>query len=202
VRVRDHLVLSTAGAVLLYPVLGSATVVPWAASILIDADHYLWHCVAVRTLDPRAAVRFFNQAQPPQHQGTRLLHSPVTLALVLALSLVWHPAVLVLLGLAFHVALDVFHAARQVPARRAALGRDRATCVQCGARTSDVVAHLWRQPRFLPSYRSEHFASLCGACHERAHARKGWRPPIASERGAAMEVAKTPPQQQPEQIPA
>jgi len=178
-RVRDHLALSTAGAALLYPALGNAALVPWAASLLIDADHYLWFCIHERTLNPARAVRFFNQAQPPQHMGTRLLHSPIALALLVALALAWHPASLVLLGVAFHVALDLYHAARLAPARRATLRRDGSACRQCGARAPDVVAHVWRQPRLLPSYRIEHFASVCGACHELAHARRGWRPPSA-----------------------
>jgi len=76
----------------------------------------------------------------------------------------------VLLGLAFHVGLDTYHEASTQAARRAALQRDGHTCLQCREMGSGVVAHLWRQPRLLPSYRAEHFMSRCPRCHELAHA--------------------------------
>jgi hypothetical protein len=167
VRVRDHLALSTAGAVLLYPRLREAVLGPWAASILIDVDHYLWFCLRQRRLNPFAALRFFTQAQPPQHRQTRLLHSPAVL-LVLLLprrrTTTW-----ALLGMAFHVALDTYDTARRRQTRAAALARDGWTCQHCGAQGPGVVAHLGQQPWLLPSYRQEHVISLCGACHEAAH---------------------------------
>src|SRR5919109_1135990 len=87
VRVRDHVALSSAGAALLFPWLRGRVLGPWAASILIDVDHYLWYCLRQRRLNPLAAVRYFNQAQPPQHRQTRLLHSPAVLLVLLLLTL-------------------------------------------------------------------------------------------------------------------
>jgi hypothetical protein len=52
---------------------------------LIDADHYLWFCAQQHCLDPLAAVRFFNQANAPQHQPARLLHHPVAVLALLLL---------------------------------------------------------------------------------------------------------------------
>jgi hypothetical protein len=176
VRVRDHIALSTAGAVLLYPRLRGAVLGPWAASILIDVDHYLWFCLRQRRLNPLAAVRFFTQAQPPQHRQTRLLHSPAVLLVLLLLGRLpsapprRRTTAWALLGMAFHVGLDAYDTARRNQARRAALARDGSTCQRCGAQGSEVAAHLRRQPYLLPSYRREHFTSLCGACHEAAHA--------------------------------
>ena len=82
-RVRDHLVLSAAGAALLSPWAGGSALGLVAGGVLIDADHYAWFCLRERSLDPRAAVRFFNGAGPPQHVGTRALHSPLVLLGVL-----------------------------------------------------------------------------------------------------------------------
>jgi 5-methylcytosine-specific restriction endonuclease McrA len=169
VRVRDHLLLSTGGAALLYPYLGRRVLVPWSASVFIDVDHYVWFCVHERSVNALRAVRFFNQAQPPQHAGTRLLHHPAVLLLLLVLSARWRWAGLLVTGMAFHVGLDVYHAARLDAARSGALRRDDSTCQRCGAQGPDVVAHQWHQPRLLPSYRPEHLTSLCGACHEAAH---------------------------------
>ena len=168
-RVRDHLLLSTGGAALLFPYLGRRVLVPWSASVFIDVDHYLWFCAHERSAHMLRAVRFFNQAQPPQHAGTRLLHHPAVLLVLLVLSARWRWAGLLLVGMAFHVTLDVYHAARVRAARSAALQRDHATCQRCGAQGPGVVAHQWHQPRLLPSYRPEHLTSLCGPCHEAAH---------------------------------
>ena len=173
-RVRDHLALSSAGAALLFPWLRGRVLWPWAASVLIDADHYLWYCVQHRRLNPLAAVRYFNQAQPAQHWGTRLFHSPaVSLLLVLGRS-----GRAAGLGMAFHVGLDVYHAARTGRARAAALQRDGFTCQACGMQGAHVVTHLRRQPWLLPSYRPEHLISLCPRCHEAAHARR--RQPLST----------------------
>lgn len=75
-RVRDHVAVSTAGAALLSPWLGRGVLSPWASSILIDADHYLWFCLRQRRLNPVAAVRFFNGLirriiQPPASSTVR-----------------------------------------------------------------------------------------------------------------------------------
>jgi hypothetical protein len=170
-RVRDHIALSTGAAAVLYPRLRRAVVVPWAASILIDADHYLWFVVRYRRLSPAAAVRLFNQAGGPKHAATRPLHHPVTLLLLLLAGRRWPTAALPVAGLAFHAGLDAYHRARTADSQRVALIRDRFTCRVCRAQSPGVVAHLWRQPRLLPSYRVEHFVALCADCHEAAHAR-------------------------------
>jgi hypothetical protein len=170
-RVRDHVALASGAAALLYPRLGASVAVPWAASIFIDVDHYLWFLARHRSLNPVAAVRLYNQADAPQHRATRPFHHPAALALMVLVSRRRRAAELPLMGVAFHVGLDVYHRARTAKVKAAALARDRFTCEVCGAQTADVVAHVWRQPRILPSYRLDHFVTVCGPCHEAAHAR-------------------------------
>ena len=173
-RVRDHVVLSTVGAALLYPVLQDDVVGAWAASIMIDADHYAWFCLNERRLSPLAAMHFFGQAHPPQHVWTRLLHHWFVLTLLLALARS-RRSVLMVLGMAIHVGLDAHHTARLAAARKTALRRDRYTCQSCGRQGPDIVAHVWRQPFLLPSYRTENLTSLCRTCHEAVHV--NGRPP-------------------------
>jgi hypothetical protein len=178
VRVRDHVALTSLGVALLYPHLRRSALAPWAVGILLDVDHYLWFCAHERTVSLKKAVRFFNQAQPPQHAGTRALHHPLVLPLLVALSVPWRGARLLLMGFVFHVSLDIYHQIRLTGARRETLRRDNFTCQRCGARERDVVAHLWRQPLLLPSYRIDHFISLCGRCHEMAHSKEIMRSPL------------------------
>jgi hypothetical protein len=169
-RVRDHIALSTAGAGLLHRRLGRGALGLWAGSVLIDMDHYVWFCLRRRRWSPLAAMRFFNEAHAPQHSATRLLHSPVAPLAVLLLSLRRRPLLMVAVGMGLHVALDVHHEARMGEARGAALERDDFSCQACGTRAPHVGTHLRRQPRLLPSYEVQNLISLCGPCHEAAHA--------------------------------
>ena len=168
-RVRDHIAISSAGAALLYPWAGRKVLAAWAASILIDADHYFWFCLHERRLSPRAAIRFFNQPEDPRPAATRAFHHPVALAAVLALSARSRTALAVGLGMLLHVALDANHEVRMGAARAAALQRDSFICQSCGAQRGLITAHLKRQPRLLPEYRMENFVTLCAGCHRAAH---------------------------------
>ncbi len=170
-RVRDHVLISAAGAGLAAPFLGRGALSLWAGSVLIDADHYAWFCLRQRRLSPKAAVDFFNQADPPQHPATRVLHAPAALLLVLMLGLRQRRLLPVALGMGLHIALDAHHLAQMDRARSAALARDGHSCQVCGEATPPIAAHVWRQPRLLPSYRAENLISLCGRCHEAAHTR-------------------------------
>src|SRR4030081_2038603 len=126
VRVRDHIVLSTAGMALLYRWAGRRVLGAWVGSIFIDVDHYLWFCWRQRTIDPLAALRFFNMARPPHHPGTRLFHTPPVSLAVLLLGARRQGAVPVGLGMILHVAMDAYHETRMGEARAAALRRDHA----------------------------------------------------------------------------
>ena len=169
-RVRDHIALSTAGAAALAPWAGRRALGAWAASILIDIDHYLWFSVHERQVSPRRAVRFFNQPDAPHHPATRVLHHPTTLLAVALLGTRRRGALPVALGMAFHVALDVQHERRLRDMRTTALRRDDFTCQACGVPGRPVTSHVWRQPRLLPSYRMQDVVTLCTSCHEAAHA--------------------------------
>ena len=170
-RVRDHILISTAGAVLAAPFIGHGALSLWAGSVFIDADHYVWFCLQERRFSPLAAARFFNQADPPHNSATRAFHAPAALLFVLLLGLRQRRLLPVALGMGFHVALDAHHLAHMDRARSAALARDEYSCQVCGTATPPVGAHVWRQPGLLPSYRAQNLISLCGRCHEAAHAR-------------------------------
>ena len=177
-RVRDHIALSTAAAALLFPVFGKRVATAWAASILIDADHYLWFVANERRVDPVAAVEFFNEAQPPPATNVRWFHSPVALGIVAALATRRRSLLPVAIGMAAHAAVDVYHDARMNRVKEAALRRDGYRCQECGAQDETVTAHTKSQPALLPSYRVSNFVALCGPCHLAAHG----KPPAAQSR--------------------
>jgi hypothetical protein len=164
-------VISTAGAALAVPFFGRGAVCLWAGGVLIDADHYVWFCLRQRRLSLPAAVQLFNAAGPPQHPATRTLHAPAVLLFVFLLALRQRRLLPVAIGMGLHVALDTHHLARMDRARFAALARDGYSCQVCGTATPPIGAHVWRQPRLLPSYRVQNLISLCTRCHEAAHTR-------------------------------
>jgi hypothetical protein len=175
VRVRDHLVLSAAGTVLLRPWTHRSALGLIAGGVLIDADHYAWFCLRHRRLNPATAIRFFNGADPPRHPGTRLLHTPGALVAALAAGLRWPRLLPVAVGMGLHVALDARHEARLGQARAAALERDEFCCQSCGspgAPAASIETHIRHQPWLLPSYAAHDLISLCHGCHETAHARR------------------------------
>lgn len=173
-RVRDHIALSAAAAAALRPWAGPSALGLVAGGVLIDVDHYAWFCLRYRRLDPAAAVRFFNAADPPQHAGTRALHSPVAVLAVLAAGLRKRWLLPVAAGMSLHVALDAHHGRQMRRARAAALERDGFRCQACGSRSPHMHAHDRRQPWLLPSYATQNLISLCRSCHEAAH-RQGRR---------------------------
>jgi hypothetical protein len=142
----------------------------WAGGVLIDGDHYLWFCLRRRSLNPLAAMRFFNEANPPQHPATRVLHSPAAVIAFLLLGARRRRLLPVAAGMAVHVVADANHEARLGATRAAALERDEFSCQTCGERGPDVGTHLRHQSWLLPSYRTQELVSLCGPCHELAHA--------------------------------
>ena len=169
-RVRDHLAVSTLAAALLAPWAGGAMAGLWAGSVLIDADHYLWFCLRHRRVSAVAATQFFNEAHPPQHSATRVLHTRPALMLAVAASLRWPGLRAAVSGMAAHIALDLGHDMRMNRARVVVLERDDFLCRECGTRGESIDTHLERQPWLLPSYRTQNLISLCGPCHEAAHA--------------------------------
>jgi hypothetical protein len=173
-RVRDHIAVSSTGAALLQPWLRHDAMGLWAGSVLLDVDHYVWFCLRHRRWSPMAAMRFFNEAQPPQHAATRVLHNPVVPLALLALGVRRRALASVALGMVAHIALDVRHDVRMDQARAAALARDAFSCQTCGACAPDVGTHLRSQPRLLPSYKAQNLVALCDTCHTAAHARAGW----------------------------
>jgi hypothetical protein len=117
-------------------------------------------------------VRFFNDANAPKHSATRPFHHPAVLLPLLLVARHQRAAVLTLTGMAFHVCLDTYHRWRTSDAHANVLNRDHFTCQVCGTTGTGVIAHVWRQPRLLPSYRLEHFVTLCVGCHDAAHAQR------------------------------
>jgi hypothetical protein len=169
-RVRDHIAISTTGAALAKPWLHGGAFGLWAGAVLVDADHYVWFGLRERRWDPGAAMRFFNEAHPPQDAATRVLHNPLVPLALLAIGARRRVLASVALGMAAHIALDACHEARMDAARAAALERDAFSCQICGRQGPTVGTHLRTQPLLLPSYRPGNLISLCGPCHEREHA--------------------------------
>jgi len=152
--VRDHIKLSTVGAIALYPMLGPQVIIPWASSILIDGDHYLWYVWKFRRFNPLTAYHFFMAGadSSDRRRDGIIFHTPLFIGACLVISFFWYPAALATLGLVFHRLLDVYddwQAQRRRPPELRALDLQRAAlleatdwaCGRCGARGLPLRLH-------------------------------------------------------------
>lgn len=172
-RPKEHVTLSTAAAILALPWLKKDIWLPLASSIFIDVDHYLWHVVAYRTVSLRAAIRYFNQADPPQLMEARLLHHPLVLGTLLffAIRLRSRTLALILAGLLFHVSLDAFHVTQLRNLKRSLSKKASNICAECQQQFDALQLHTtYMTPTLLDRYNPQNFIVLCPTCHERAHA--------------------------------
>lgn len=172
-RVQEHLKLSTAAALVALPWLKKDIWIPFAASIFIDVDHYLWHAVTYRTLSLRQAVRYFGQADPPQLPEARLFHHPLVLATLLFLTIRLRSRILALIltGLLFHVSLDAIHVTQMSHLKRSLSEQANNACSECGQQFDALQLHTqYFAANLLDRYNPQHFIVLCPECHEKAHA--------------------------------
>jgi len=169
-RVRDHIAISSATALLSRRWLGRSAILLWSGAVLIDSDHYFAFWLQEGRVSPAAAMRFYNRAIAAQPRAARALHTPFAVLTVFGLGSRSRSLTTLGLGMGLHVMLDALHETRMKYARAAALERDQHTCQTCGRRAPQVGTHLSRQPWLLPSYRPQNVVSLCDPCHELAHA--------------------------------
>ena len=171
-RVQEHVKLSAAAALIAFPWLKTDVWIPFASSVLIDVDHYLWHAITHRTLSLRVALRYFGQANPPRRPEARLLHHPLVLGslLFLAIRLRSRLLALILAGLLFHVSLDVIHGRQMSHLKQTLNERAHAQCQECGEHFDELQLHTLHFARNLfDRYNPEHFVMLCPTCHKRVH---------------------------------
>ena len=171
-RVEEHVKISTTAAIISLPWLKQDVWIPLAASILIDADHYLWHAVTHRTLSPRAAQQYFTQANPPRLARQRLLHHPLVLALLLVVALGTRSKILclILAGLLFHVSLHTINITQMNYLKRSLSEQSHYICSLCGQHKASLQLHTVHAAHTIfDRYNPQHFVVLCPACHEKAH---------------------------------
>ncbi len=172
-RPKEHATLSIAAAIVALPWLKKDIWIPFASSMLIDVDHYLWHVATYRTLSLRAAIRYFGQADPPQLMEARLLHHPLVLGTLLFFALRLRSRILglVLAGLLFHVSLDAIHVTQMSNLKRSLSKQANNICPECNQHFDALQLHTtYFAPNLLDRYNPEHFIVLCPTCHEQAHA--------------------------------
>ncbi len=183
----SHVVLSTTAALLWKRYRGRFPWAWWLASILMDADHYLWYGTHTGRWDIREAWYGSRDEELRQKHGHMPLHRwPLLLGLVVAgrkvpliKDIAW--------GLAFHKGLDeisrrwpkvAYSYRRWRYERMWSLVAKRAgyRCEHCGTGKSRLELHH-RVPEFLGGrFEPDNLVLLCQDCHDRAHARPPRRP--------------------------
>jgi hypothetical protein len=175
-RPQEHAKLSAVAAVAAWPWLKQDVWIPYVASILIDTDHFAWYALSQRSLNLRAAARFFRQGKAPHRPEVRLLHQPAVLALLLLLAVRTRSRLLGLIlgGLVFHVCLDRYHQAQMRHLQQVLHEQAHFTCPHCGQSFPEMELHtLRRQKNLLEQYKPDRFILLCHSCHAELHRKKG-----------------------------
>src|SRR5947209_1599805 len=142
-RVQEHIKLSTAAAIVALPWLKQDVLLPLAASVLIDVDHYLWYAVTHRSLSLPAALRYFTQAAPPQVPQAKLFHHPLFLGLLLLVAVRSRSRILwlILAGLLFHVSLDVIHISQMKHLKQSLSQQAHYICPACSQHFESLQLH-------------------------------------------------------------
>ena len=120
-KLSEHIVLGGGAALALAPTLGArGSLVFWASSVLIDVDHH-WDYVyrnGFRDWSPAGMFayheRMFAQIHRPDFLAMNLFHTAEWFLLV-ACAMLWQGSAIlfaVLLGMVFHLALDLLRLAR------------------------------------------------------------------------------------------
>jgi hypothetical protein len=173
-RLEEHLALSTAAALVALPWLKEEIWLPYAASILIDVDHYVAYAMTQHRLDPRAALRYLKRPLPGRRRLPKPFHHPLLLLLLTGLALctrsrrLW----LLLAGMLFHISLDAFNNGEVRRIQRSLQQEANGHCPQCGQPCHWLELHAVAPTRtLLTRYRRTRYVVLCPACHHAAHGR-------------------------------
>lgn len=196
-KLHHHLLWSTAAAAPALLRRPRTAAVAWAASLLADIDHLVWFCLAHRSADLRAALRYFTA--PPDDADWRdaplLLHAPAVPLVLVALGRrgsgrLPRLASAVGVGLAFHQGLDFLgdlayqlrrrrHRSRRERLKVEVKRRDGFTCQKCGQRGEPLEVHHRVQPQAGGHDEAANLVTLCPPCHDRAHGRPPRHRPAA-----------------------
>ncbi len=118
----QHAAYGGLASLALLPVLKRQSVTMWAASVLIDTDHYVWYAIKKRDLSLLRAYRYFRTEHyddAANRQGllpdARILHGPVNVSLLGLLACFVPPLRAVFLGVLVHSLLDAYAERRLNP---------------------------------------------------------------------------------------
>lgn len=111
-KMSGHVVLSTLCGIGLYPFLGKEIIVPWAISIFLDIDHYLWYFMRFRKLNIQQAIKFFENRL--ERSTLCIFHLIEVWLLFGILSFFSRVLLLIFIGMTFHLVLDIYSDMRDI----------------------------------------------------------------------------------------
>ena len=110
--IREHAIISTLCGVGLYPFFGKEIIIPWAVSVFLDIDHYLWYCIRFRKFSIQGAMNFFEKRLD---KSTLCVFHLIEVWLLLGvLSLFSRWLMLIFIGMTFHLILDIYGDMRDI----------------------------------------------------------------------------------------
>lgn len=106
-----HFIIGLILVILLYPIYGIKVLIILASSILIDADHYLWYIIRIKSFNLVNAFKFYkNKKLRMRYKNLlHLFHTSEFLIILLVLSFYYEFLFLVLIGVVVHLSLDYIY---------------------------------------------------------------------------------------------
>ncbi len=155
----------------------------WLASVLVDADHFLWYGTRTGDWHPVRVWRGIHDENVRQGARDMPLHRWPVILVLLGLALRHRPLRAWAVGLLTHRLLDtwsrwwprrVYHRRRRRYARLWAqvAARQGRRCAWCGTAEGALELHH-RRPRWAGGQdNADNLVLLCPPCHRRAHGRE------------------------------
>ena len=104
--VHKHVILGFLFSLVIYPFIGYNSLIVFLSSFLIDFDHYLYYFYKTGSLNLWKAVDYFLKKE---RRVIMIFHTTEFLTLIFILSFFWYWFIYILLGISFHLVLDIYH---------------------------------------------------------------------------------------------
>ncbi len=116
-RLRSHIIYSSVPTIILAPFVGVQALVFFAGAVLIDADHYIQYILKFKDFGVKGMFDFVDsitknvkhEKGKPQYLGLCLFHTVEFFILLGILSFHYTTVRYLLLGMSFHMTLDIIH---------------------------------------------------------------------------------------------
>jgi len=102
-----HFIFSLLLSLLLYPFFGFVSLLIFVGGFLIDVDHYVYHMVRYKKINPLDAYRYCKSGREGSPQVLHIFHTYEVLLIIFILALFSEVMGIIVLGILLHIGMDL-----------------------------------------------------------------------------------------------